>query len=120
MLGDFLNENGIKPEDVVTQSRGMEALGVADRAIDAQRRIARANKKTYAELNLEKPKMLGRGVSAMAVKRAIEGSEMSRLVRKKIARAVNAVLQSKKKEPVEWRKLFADVKSKKGESKKKA
>lgn len=119
MLGDFLNEHGIKPEDVVAQSRGMERLGLNDRDLDGKRRMARANKKTYAELNLEKPKQLGRGVSALALSRAIAGTEMPRLVRKKIARAVNAVLATKKKEAADWRKLFADVKSRKGETKKK-
>jgi hypothetical protein len=118
MLSDFMNENGIKPEDVVNQSRAMEQRHVDDRAVNAKRAQARAAKKTYAELNLEKTKPLGRGVSALALNRAIAGTPQPRLVRKKIARAVNAVLVVKKKEPVEWRKLFADVKSAKKPKKK--
>lgn len=119
MLSDFLNEKGIKTEDVVKQSRAMEQRHINDRATHSKRALARAQKKTYAELNLEKSKPLGRGVSAMALNRAVAGTPMPRLVRKKIARAVNAVLQVKKQEPVEWRKLFGDVKSAKKPTKKK-
>jgi hypothetical protein len=120
MLGDFLNEAGIKAEEVVAQSKAMEQRHIKDREVDAKRRISRAakEKKPYAELKLDKPKGLGRGVSKLALDRAIAGTEMPRVVRKKIARAVNAVLQVKKKDPVDSRKLFNDVKSKKGAKKK--
>lgn len=119
MLSDFLNEKQIKPEDVVKQSHAMEKRHIKDRESNMKRANARANKKPYAELNLEKSKPLGRGVSTLALNRAIAGTPMPRLVRKKIARAVNAVLQVKKQEAVEWRKLFGDVKSQKQPSKKK-
>jgi hypothetical protein len=118
MLADFLNEQGIKPEDVLAQSRAMEHRHVNDRALAGQRAGARAAKKTYAELNLDKPKSLGRPVSKLALDRALAGTEMPRLIRKKITRAVNGVLVVKKKEPADWRKLFGDVKSKKRPKKK--
>jgi hypothetical protein len=57
-------------------------------------------------------------VSALALARAIAGTPQPRLVRKKIARAVNAVLVMKKQDQVEWRKLFGDVKSAKKPKKK--
>lgn len=118
MLSDFLTENGIKPEEVVAESRMLEQHHIGQRALRLERTKARAAKKTYAELNLEKPRTLGRGVSQTAVDRALAGTAMPRLVRKKIARAVNAILVQKKKDAADARKLFADVKSKKGPKKK--
>jgi hypothetical protein len=86
-----------------------------------KRAIARMakDKKSYAELKIEKPKALGRGLSAGVLQQALAGRELPRLVRKKIARAVSSALVSKKQEPVDTRKLFADVKSRKGKAPKK-
>jgi hypothetical protein len=119
MLSDFLKEHGIKPEDLVARSKHIESTHIADRELMTKRRAARRDKKTYAELNLAKPQALGRSLTPTALKRAMEGAPQPRLVRKKILRAVNAALSSKKAEQVDWRKLFADVPSRKGEKKKK-
>lgn len=119
MLSDFLKENAISPEDLAARSSVLETHHVTEFKLKAKRNQARSQKKTYAELNIEKPKSLGRGVSAGAIKRAMNGAQIPRLVRKKITRAVNQILASKKAEPADWRKLFADVPSKKGEKKKK-
>lgn len=120
MLSDFLNAHGLKVEQVVVQSAAMEHRHIADRDLSAKRRMARAakEKKPYSELNLEKPKALGRGLSKESVQRAVEGTPLPRLLRKKIARAVNALLVQQKKEPADARKLFGDVKSKKQPKKK--
>ncbi|MCK6546130.1 hypothetical protein L6R52_09695 [Myxococcota bacterium] len=118
LLSDFLAENGITPDMVVNQSHHLERTPANDHGLLAKRAMARANKKPYAELALDKPKTLGRGVSKTAVDRAMVGTAMPRLVRKKITRAVNAILVVQKKEPADWRKLFGDVKSKKKPKKK--
>jgi hypothetical protein len=119
ILSDFLKEQGIKPEDLVARSKHIETQHIADRDLSAKRRMARANKKTYAELSLDKPKALGRPLTITALNKAMGGTPQPRLVRKKILRAVNSALVSKKAEAVDWRKLFADVPSRKGEKKKK-
>lgn len=118
MLSDFLNEHGITAEQVLAQSVAIEHVHLADRELYARRIAARRAKKPYAELSVEKPKALGRGVAAKALKAALEGTPQPRIVRKKILRAVNGVLASKKVEAVDWRKLFADTPSRKGEKKK--
>ncbi len=119
LLSDFLAANGITPDMVVNQSHHLERTPAKDHATIAKRAMARANKKPYAELGLEKPKTLGRGVSKTSVERAAAGTQLPRLLRKKITRAVNAILVVQKKEPADWRKLFGDVKSKKKPKKKK-
>ena len=118
MLSDFLNEHAIKPEDLVAASRHLETPHITERALFAKRKEARVAKKTYAELSLDKPKPLGRALTRTALDKALRGETMPRLVRKKIARAVNSLLTTKKQETVEARKLFGDVKSRKGKKKK--
>jgi hypothetical protein len=119
MLSDFLKENGLKVEDLVARSSVIERTQIADRDLMTKRINARRQKKTYAELNIEKPKALGRGVSAAALGRALQGVPQPRIVRKKILRAVNSLLASKKSETTEWRKLFQDTPARHGEKKKK-
>src|SRR2546422_7944 len=119
MLSDFLKEQNIKPEDVVSRSHTIEKTQHTDRNLMTKRANARREKKPYAELKIEKPKTFGRGVSIAALTRAMAGVPQPRIVRKKIAHAVNALLVSKKAEPIEWRKLFQDTPARHGEKKKK-
>lgn len=117
MLSDFLNEQGVKPEDVVARSKALEKLNSEDRDLRTKRETARRLKKTYEESEAKKPGSLGRGVTMRIMKTALDGQPLTRLNRKKIARAVNSLLQSQKKGEVEWRKLFADTPSRKGKKK---
>jgi hypothetical protein len=117
MLSDFLNENGVKPEDVVARSQALEKLNTEDRALRNKRTAARREKKTYEETEAKKPGSLGRGVTMRTMKSALEGQPVTRISRKKIARAVNSLLKSAKKDEVEWRKLFQDSPSRKGKKK---
>jgi hypothetical protein len=117
MLSDFLNENGVKPEDVVARSEALETLNTKDRELRNKRTEARRLKKTYAETEATKPGSLGRGVSMRVMKTALEGKPVTRLSRKKIVRAVNSLLTSAKKDEIEWRKLFTDTPSRKGKKK---
>jgi hypothetical protein len=117
MLSEFLNENGVKAEDVVARSKALETLNTKDRALRNKRDAARRAKKTYAETEAAKPASLGRGVTMRTVKTALEGKPVTRLNRKKIVRAVNSLLKSAKRDDVEWRKLFTDTPSRKGKKK---
>lgn len=117
-LSDFLKDNNMTPEAIVTTSHAVEKLSPDQRTLLVARTNARRAKKTYAELSLEKPKSRGRGVSAGNVARAMAGQKVPRLVRHKILRAVNATLLSQKKSEIDWRPLFGDVGSKKGKKKK--
>ncbi|MFO0723636.1 MAG: hypothetical protein U1E65_07650 [Myxococcota bacterium] len=118
-LSDFLSENKISPEAVIKASAALETVSVEERTLNTARANARRLKKTYAELNLGKAKARGRGVTLDVLNRAMAGQPVPRLVRSKIVRAVNDRLVSAKKQPVDWRPLFADAKVKKGKSEKK-
>jgi hypothetical protein len=113
-LSDFLNERKIAPEKLVEISQSLEKLSIEERELMTKREAARRNKKTYAELSLEKPKSRGRGITMGTLQRALDGQPVARLTRHKITRAVNAALASAKQEPIDWRPLFTDVKSRKG------
>ena len=113
-LSDFLEENEISPQTLVARSNSLESRGNEDRQLDVKRASARRAKKTYQELSLDKPAPLGRGVSLRTVTDALEGRKIPRLGRKKITRAVNAILTSKGNDEVDFRALFADVGSRKG------
>lgn len=117
MLADLLNERGISKEELVARSRALESHTLEERAVTIRRADARRNKKPYAELKLDKPKALGRGVSPGLVGRALAGQKIPRVTRKKILRAVNSILVSKKSAAVEVRQVFGDVGSRKGKSK---
>lgn len=118
MLSDFLKEHRISLEALVAASRAIEGWSPEERTLMAARIRARREKKTYAELSLAKPKARGRGVTPAVIQRALAGEPVTRLVRQKIVRAVNAQLASAKKDQVDWRPLFADAKAKKGKKKK--
>jgi len=109
MMSDFLSSNGLTAEDVVKASKKVERWGDADRTLASKRSHARRTKKPYAELELGKPQGLGRGLRLATVNKALSGAALPRIARKKIVRAVNECLTSKKKDPIEWRQLFSDV-----------
>ena len=109
MLKDFLSSNGFTAEGLIAASKTVERRSIEERTVAAKRADARRTKKTYAELELGKPASLGRGLGAATVLKAINGQPVARLTRKKIVRAVNEMLASKKKDAIEWRQLFADA-----------
>lgn len=113
-LSDFLKENGIAPEAVVQRSAALEKASFEDRAALTKREDARRNKKSYAEVEAAKPGTLGRGVSMRTLGEAMSGQPVPRTGRKKITRAVGSLLQSQKKDAVDFRVLFGDVGAKKG------
>lgn len=117
MLSDFLNEHGLKPEDLAARSKALETMNSKDRELAVKRAAARRAKKSYEEESLGKPGSLGYGVSQRILGHALEGHPITRVSRKKIARAVNSLLKSAGKDEVEWRQLFADVPSRKGKKK---
>jgi len=118
-LSDFLKEHQITDEALISASRALEKLSPDERDVRTKRKNARTAKKAYAELNLEKTKARGRGLTQDTLGRALAGQALPRLARQKIVRAVNTLLTSKKKDAIDWRPLFTDAKVKKGKSVKK-
>lgn len=117
IFSDFLNENDLTVDQVVARSKALETLSTADRDKRVARETARREKKSYEDAKADKPGAYGRGVSLRTVKLAIDGQPVTRTSRKKIVRAVSSLLQSQKKDAVEWRVLFNDVGARKGKSK---
>ena len=115
-LSEFLTENDLTPEQVVSQSRVLEAFSRADREILNRRATARRAKKSYEEAGVDKPRAMGRGVSLRIVRLALEGKPLTSGSRRKIVRAVNSLLAAQSKGEVEGRALFGDVRRRKGKS----
>jgi len=107
-FGDFISEHSIKPEAIVAQSSVMEQVDDEVRALRNKRAEARRAKKSYADFEAPKPEAFGRGVSKRIVSAAIEGRPLTRMNRKKLVRALNAILAHEKKDPVDVG-LFSDV-----------
>lgn len=118
-LSEFLKQHGLSTEDVTLRSEALERPCAPTRKAFAKRRQARRDKKPYQDAGAEKPSKLGRGASGRTLKEALAGTPIPRLGRKKITRAVNSLLASAKKEAVEWRALFSDVKAKRRKAEKK-
>jgi hypothetical protein len=116
-LADFLNEKGITPDALAAQSKAMEAYNTNDRDLMVQRAAARRAKKTYQEAEVPKPAKFGRGVTLRTLNDALKGASITKAGRKKITRAVNAMLSSKKEDAVELSQLFADAPARKGKKK---
>jgi hypothetical protein len=120
----FIQDKGIKPEDLVSVSFNRERLGNDGRkllTLRAQKRRSTENKdKKYAELNLAKP-TAGRGVSLQQVTAAINGKPQPKKVRSKLFKAVNEVLKGKKQPAVtDFKLLFEGAEMKKGKAPKTA
>lgn len=116
-LADFLNEKGITPDALAAQSKAMEAYNTADRELLVKRAAARRAKKTYEEAEVPKVPKYGRGVTLRTLKDAMKGAPISKAGRKKITRAVNAILTKQKADPVELGQLFGDSPARKGKKK---
>jgi hypothetical protein len=119
----FLNEKQISTDTLLRLSRQLEAHSAEDRVLARKRAGKRREKdtqsKSYAELELGKPKS-GRGISAQQVQAALGDQPLPPRVRGKLVRAVNAVLTRKGGGAVDSKALFGDVPARRGGEEKKA
>lgn len=119
----FLNDKRINTESLLRLSRQLEARSGEDRVLSRKRAGKRREKdaqgKSYAELELGKPRS-GRGVSAQQVQAALRDQPLPPRVRGKLVRAVNAVLTKSGGGAVDSRALFGDVPPRRGAEAKKA
>ncbi len=123
-LKTFLDSKTITPKQLVETSRRIELLDSAGRTLLVKRVAKRKDKenaaKKYAELNLEKPKQLGRGVSEGQLTAALSDKPVSKKVRTKIHRAVNAILTKKGQPAAEFKAIFEGSTAKVGKKPKDA
>ena len=107
-LQQFLDENKIDPRRLLMASRQVERLRPKDRKLRLARRQAKSGEaKPEGGEAAEKAKpRSGKPVSDRLLREAREGKAVSGAAKTRMLRAVNRVLEQKKKGPVDLRALF--------------
>lgn len=117
-LKSFLDSKGITEKQLIHVSGRLETFGDADRALMVKRAEKRRNKelaaKKYAELELAKPKAMGRPLTSLQLSAAVADKPVARKVRSKILRAVNHVLSKKSQPAADMKALFEGTKARVG------
>lgn len=106
----FLKDNKIDPRRLLVTSRRIERLGPTDRKIKLEKRKAKANPGAAAAAEGEKqapakPKS-GRPVTPRLLAAATEGKPVTGPAKTRLLRALNSVLEQKKKSAVDLRAIF--------------
>jgi len=108
-LDEYLNKNKIDTRRVLVASKGIERLRPEDRKIFAAKKAAKgpdeAAKEAAKELATQKPRS-GRPVTGPSLRRALAGKKISGPARTRIVRAVNHLLEQKKKATATFADLF--------------
>ena len=108
-LKSFLDENKLNTKRVLAVSHKLETLTREDRRIKLTKRQVKAGEaKTGTageKKELAKPRS-GRPVTSLALDKALSGGEVSGPTKQRILRAVNYLLEQKKKEKIDLRALF--------------
>jgi hypothetical protein len=102
-FSDFLKTHAIDGRRLLAVSREIERLRPEDRALRLARRQARATE--GAEKPQGKPRS-GRPVTSRLLDKASAGQPVPGPAKSRILRAVNRILEQKKKDPVDFRALF--------------
>ncbi len=114
----FLESKGITAKQIAITSRRIERFDETGRALMQKRWKKRTSKedaaKKYAELNIDKPTQMGRGVTEKAVALAARDTLVVRKVRSKILRAVNTILTKKGQPAADMKALFEGTKAREG------
>jgi hypothetical protein len=104
-LETFLKENKIDPKRLIAASRQLERLRPEDRAIRLKQKQARKSEDGKKPEGLAKPRS-GRTLTPPGVDRALRGDRVSGPMKTRILRAVNSVLEQRKKDAVALDNLF--------------
>jgi hypothetical protein len=108
-LSTFLDSNKLNPKRLLAVSHKLETLQREDRTIKLQKRQgAKAAAKSgdaSDKKDVGKPRS-GRPVTPRALDTALKGGTVSGPTKQRILRAVNYLLEQKKKDKVELRQLF--------------
>lgn len=99
----FISDNKIDPRRVLAASAQLERLRPEDRALKLAKR--RGRKEEGAEKPTGKPRS-GRPVTQVLLDEAVAGKKLSGPAKTRLLRAVNRVLEQKKKDPVDLKALF--------------
>jgi len=103
-LNTFLSQNKLNPKRLLAVSHSLETLRKEDRTLKLERR--RSKKVEGGEKKeVAKPRS-GRAVTPRALGVALTGGTISGPTKQRILRAVNFLLEQKKKDKVELKALF--------------
>ncbi|HWO12745.1 MAG TPA: hypothetical protein VNN80_24775 [Polyangiaceae bacterium] len=109
-FSEFLSTENIDPRRLLVASRQIERLRPEDRAVRLKKRLGKKSGEApapAAEGQEAAPKRRsGRAVTSRLLQAAQAGGSLSGPQKTRLLRALNRVLEQKKKEPVELRKVF--------------
>lgn len=110
-LDTFLTTNKLNPKRLLAVSHKLETLRREDRDIKLARRRAKSGGEGAAPAEGEEKKPLGkprsgRPVTPRALHAALTGGKISGPTKQRILRAVNYLLEQKKKDKVDLKTLF--------------
>jgi hypothetical protein len=106
-FADFLKENKIDARRVLSSSRQIETLRVEDRKIYLTKRLAKGDDSSGDEKKSDQPKpRTGRPVTDRLMSAANTGGKISGPAKNRLLRAVNRILEQRKKGLVDLRALF--------------
>jgi hypothetical protein len=106
-FAQFLTDNKIDPRRLAVASRSIERLRPEDRAARLARRTAKKSETKPAE-GAEKPAKprTGRPATGRLLTAATAGKPVSGPAKSRLLRAVNRILEQKKKSPTDLKSLF--------------
>jgi hypothetical protein len=104
-LAQFLKQAKLDPRRVLAASYKIERFRPEDRTIRLNKRKAKAAEGENVPKETRKPRT-GRPVTQRAMNAALAGAAVSGPTKSRILRAVNHLLEQKKKEKVELKALF--------------
>jgi hypothetical protein len=114
----FMEQKGITAKQVATTSKRIEANDETSRTLLVKRAGKRRDKeavtKKYAELGIDKPKQMGRGVSEKQIEAALADVALARKARSKILRAVNVILAKKGQPVADMKMIFEGIAARPG------
>jgi hypothetical protein len=105
-FADFLSQNKLDRRRVILASKRIEALRPEDRRLRLEAKKKGADGAKEAEGEPPKKPRSGRPVTRVLMDRAAAGKPVPGKAKQRLLRAVNRLMEQKKKDPVELGALF--------------
>lgn len=105
-FSEFLTTQKIDPRRIPIASRQLEMLRPEDRATRLKKRLAKSAEGKPAEGGETAKPRSGRPVTHRLLGLALEGKPVPGPAKTRLLRAVNRILEQKKKDPIDLRALF--------------
>lgn len=105
-FAEFLETNQIDTRRLIAASRQLERLRPEDRALKLKQRKDRKSEGGGDDEAEKKKPRSGRTVTVQLIEKAKTGKKVSGAAKSRLVRAVNRILEQKKKDPAELRQLF--------------